>query len=521
MSGKSVLFDNEARSKVFSGIDTVANAVKVTLGPGGGNVVMENEWGLLVSNDGYTISKQIDLEDKFENIGAKLVNQVAERTNKFSKGGRTTAVTIAQELIKHGRRHVEAGTNPMKLKIGMEEALKEAKEQVKSQAKEVTDVSKVATISAESEEIGGMVAKVLKEVGQDGVVAVEGTNKSETSYEIVNGMDFDKGFISPYFINVQERQECVLHEAKVLVTDKKLSNGAEMVGFMGKVKQAGYDNLVVIAEDVTDQALATMVVNRVQGNMNSVAIKAPEHSNYTKQMLEDIAFLTGTQVVSEASGKKIDSLDPDELGTIKKITVSQEKTTMTGGVDVSDRVEVLKYQLSKEKDEYEINRLKKRIAKLSAGVCVINVGAPTEAELIYKRQKTEDAVNDAKSALEEGVVCGGGISLARVKLNKTFNDKDIQAGYDIVKDSLPIQLKQIVENTGERNGVVVLSEVLKSGENYGYDAKNNVFIDDMLKAGIVDSAKVTRMVLENAVSLAGIALTIRAAIAEIPKEENK
>lgn len=517
---KQVLFSVEARNKISEGIDIAANAVKKTLGPAGGNAILENQFGIAITNDGLTVINDLQLEDAFENLGVKLIKQVASKTDQGAKGGRTTAVTIAQELIKQGRKAIEAGANPIKVKNGMEVALKDAVEQIKLSAKPVTtqkEVVQVATISSESEETGELVAKVVKKIGKNGVVTVEGSNGTDTKYEIVQGFQFDKGYISPYFVN-NERQEAVLNDCLVLISQRKISNGKESVEFIEKILKSGEKNLIIICEDLADQALATFVVNRMQGVINVVAVKAPEWGDWQKKVMQDLAVLTGTKVLSEESGIKMSDLEVESLGRIKKVTVTKDKTTLIGGSgNVSGHVTSLQYELSKEKDPVEKERIENRIAKLSSGVAVISVGAPTETEMLYKKQKTEDGVNDAKSAIEEGIVCGGGVALAKLKLNKTLKDKDIQSGYDIVRESLSVQLRQIVENTGE-NGHVVLSKVLEGKGNYGYDAKNECFVDDMFKVGIVDSAKVTRMVLENAVSVAGIALTVCVAIAEIKKE---
>lgn len=512
---KQILLDTEARNKISAGIDIVANSVKRTLGPAGGNAILENQFGLVVSNDGWTIAKDLDLEDKFENLGAKLIRQVASQTDKNAKGGRTTAVTIAQELIKEGRKYIESGMNAIKIRQGMELALKDALKELKKSAKKITtneEIIQVATISSESRETGELVAKVLKSIGKDGVVNVEG-DATETHYEVVKGFSFDKGYVSPYFVN-NDRQEAVLNNPVVLISEKKLSSGQEAVEFLNKIHASGETSVLIIAEDVTDQALATFVINRLKGGFNIVCVKAPEWGDWRKKVMQDIALLTGTEVLSEETASKLGKIEVKTLGRIGKAVVTSSKTTLIGAKgDVSGRVLSLKYELSKEKDIVEKERLEQRIGKLGAGVAIIHVGAPSEAEVIYKRQKTEDGVNDAKSALEEGVVAGGGVALAKLKLTGKNKDRDIQAGYEIVQSALSVQLRQIVDNTGE-SGLVVLAEVLKGG---GYDAKENCYVPDMFKAGIIDSHKVTRMVLENAVSVAAIALTVVVAISEKEK----
>jgi len=513
---KQILYEKEAREKISAGINKVADSVKLTLGPAGGNAILENQHGVIITNDGFTIAKDIDLEDKFENLGVKLIRQVAERSDRQAKGGRTTAVTIAQELIKEGKKYIEAGMNPIKLRQGMEMACKDAIALIKKSAKKIStseEITQVATISSESRETGELVAKVLKKIGKDGVVNVEG-DSTETSFEVVDGFKFDKGYISPYFVN-NEHQEAVLTDCLVLISDKKISNGKEAVEFIEKVLQSGEKNILLIVEDLTDQALATFVVNKMQGVVNVVAVRSPEWGDWKKKVLQDIACLTGTKVLTDDNAIKMGDIAIEDLGKLKKVIVTKDTTTLIGGAgDVEGRIETLKYELSKEKDVVEAERLEQRIGKLGAGVAIIYVGAPTEAEVIYKKQKTEDGVNDARSALEEGVVCGGGVALAKLKLNGKNKDKDIQAGYEIVRDSLSVQLRQIVANTGQSPDVI-LSEVQKGEGNYGYDARNNCFVDDMIKSGIIDSVKTTRLALENAVSTASITLTVVCAISEI------
>lgn len=522
---KQILLETEARNRVSEGIDIASNAVKKTLGPAGSNAILENQFGLMVSNDGLTVIKDLELEDKFQNLGVKLIRQVAEKTDSGAKGGRTTAVTLAQELIKEGRKYIEVGVNPIKIRTGMGIALKDAISDIKKQAKKITtekEVAQVASISSESKEMGDLIAKVVMKVGKDGVVNVEGSNSTETTHSTVRGFQFDKGYISPYFVN-NDKGEAVLNDCLVLISDKKISNGKDAVEFIEKILQSGEKNLLIICEDLADQALATFVVNRMQGVINVVAVKSPEWGDWQKKVLQDIAILTGTKVLSDESGIKMSDLEIGSLGRLDKVVVTKDKTTLMGGSkNIGGRITMLKYELFKEKDVVEKERLQHRIAKLSNGVAIINVGAPSEAEMVYKKQKTDDGVNDAQSALEEGVVCGGGVALAKVSLTGKNKDKDVQAGYEIVKNALSIQLKQIVANTGE-SGDVVLAKVrenVKEGKkNYGYDAKNECYVEDMFKAGIVDSAKVTRMVLENAVSVASIALTVSVAITEKEKEQ--
>ena len=517
---KQILYTKEAREKVSAGINKVADAVKLTLGPAGGNAILENQFGLVISNDGFTIAKDIELEDKFENLGVKLIRQVAERSDRQAKGGRTTAVTIAQELIKEGKKYIEAGMNPIKIRLGMEIACKEAIEKIKRSAKKIStneEITQVATISSESRETGELVAKVLKKIGKDGVVNVEG-DSTETSFELVDGFKFDKGYISPYFVN-NEHQEAVLNDCLVLLSDKKISNGKEAVEFIEKILQSGEKNILIIAEDLTDQALATFVVNKMQGVVNVVAVRSPEWGDWKKKVLQDIACLTGTKVLTDDNAIKMGDIPIEDLGRLKKVVVTKDSTTLIGGKgDVESRITTLKYELFKEKDVVEAERLEQRIGKLGAGVAIIHVGAPTEAEVIYKKQKTEDGVNDARSALEEGVVCGGGVALAKLKLTGKNKDKDIQAGYDVVRDSLSVQLRQIVTNTGQSPDVV-LSEVQKGEGNFGYDARNNCFVEDMIKTGIIDSVKTTRLALENAVSTASIALTVVCSIADVGEKQ--
>lgn len=535
---KQISYGTDARKRIKAGIDAVADAVKVTLGPKGRNVILGKSYGgPTITNDGVSIAKEIELSDKFENLGVSLVKQVAEKTNDVAGDGTTTATVITQALVRDGLRFVEAGANPVNAKRGMEQAkddliiaLKEGRKEIHSK-KEITQV---ATISAESTEMGGLIADVMDTVGKDGVVTTEESQTFGLSREIVEGMNFDKGYISPYFMTNTEDQVAELSNPAILITDKKISAIAEIVPILNELAKTGKKEVVIIAEDVDGEALATLVVNKLRGVLNVLAIKAPEFGDTRKAMLEDIALLCGAQVISQDKGMKLEVTTPEMLGTASKVIATKDDTTLVGGKGkkkvIDNRVAEIKALIEKSKSEYDREKLKKRMAKLAGGVAVIRVGAATETELTYMKHKMEDAVAATKAAIEEGIVAGGGTALIKAstsvreafKKKKEFSDPhaaDFKAGYMTVLSAVNEPLMQMVRNAGEMEQVVY-EKISQSKSLYsGYDVLSGVYIDDMLKAGIIDPLKVTRTALENAVSVAAMLLTTEAAIVEEEKEE--
>jgi len=531
---KQIAYSADARKRIKIGIDKVADAVKVTLGPKGRNVILGKSYGgPAITNDGVSIAKEIELKDKFENLGAELIKQVAEQTNDVAGDGTTTATVIAQALVREGLKFVETGINPVGIRRGMEAAKNEVIEILKKHSKKISskeEIAQVATISAESREMGEMIASVMDTVGADGVVTTEQSQTLGLSKEIVEGMNFDKGFISPYMMTDAEQQTAELTNPAILITDKKISAIAEIVPILNQLAETGKKDIVIIAEDVDGEALATLIVNKLRGVINVLAVKAPEFGEGRKAILEDIALLVGAQVISQDKGMKLDATPLTMLGTAQKVIATKDATTIVGGKgkkkDLEARVSELRLLIEKSKGDYDREKLQKRMAKLSGGVAVIRVGASTETELKYMKDKMEDAVNATKAAIEEGIVAGGGTALAKaallvsVKAKADLADNEFKAGYEIVLKALSEPLRQIATNVGEQDAAVVLNKVLESKlPNYGYDAKNDVFENDMLKAGIIDPLKVTRTALENAVSVAALLLTTEAAVVDEEKEE--
>lgn len=516
-----------------AGIDKVADAVKVTLGPKGRNVILAKSYGgPTITNDGVTIAKDIDLKDKYEDLGAALVKQVAEKTNDVAGDGTTTGTVITQALVREGLKFVETGINPVGIRRGMEAAKHDVIAALKKNSQPIRDkksIVQVATISAESEEMGAMIAEVMEAVGKDGVVTTEQSQTLGLSKEIVEGMSFDKGYISPYFMTNAESQTAELNNPYLLITDRKISAIADIVPLLEKLAQTGKKDIVIIAEDVDGEALATLVVNKIRGVINVLAVKAPDFGDSRKAILQDIALLTGGQVISEEKGMKLENTEVAMLGQTVKVIAGKDDTTIVGGKgrkkDIEHRIGEIKGQIENAKSEYDREKLKKRMAKLAGGVAVIRVGAPTETELTYMKHKMEDAVNATKAAIEEGIVAGGGTALVKAAaavaggIPKTA-DHEFRAGYEALLKALSEPLKQIVTNAGEQDAAVVLNKVTEEkGPNAGYDAKDNAFVDDMVKAGIIDPLKVTRTALENAVSVAALLLTTEAAVVDIPEEK--
>lgn len=534
---KQISYSASARKSIKAGIDKVADAVKVTLGPKGRNVILSKSYGgPTITNDGVTIAKDIELKDRFENLGAELIKQVAEKTNDVAGDGTTTSTVITQALVREGLKFVETGINPIGIRRGMEAAKQEVIAVLQRSSKKINskeEVAQVATISAESREMGEMIADVMETVGADGVVTTEQSQTLGLSREIVEGMNFDKGYISQYMMTNAASQVAELENPAILITDKKISAIAEIVPVLNELAQSGKKDIVIIAEDVDGEALATLIVNRLRGVLNVLAIKAPDFGENRKAMLQDIAILAGAQVISQDKGMKLESATLAMLGTAQKVIATKDDTTIVGGKgkkkDIDARVAEIRNLIEKSDSDYDREKLKKRMAKLSGGVAVIRVGAATETELTYMKHKMEDAVAATKAAIEEGIVAGGGTALAKAAAtvaakSKEFisGDHEFKAGYETLLRALSEPLRQIAGNAGEQDAAVVLNKVTESKlPNYGYNAKDDVFENDMVKAGIIDPLKVTRTALENAVSVAALLLTTEAAVVDLPEEKKE
>jgi chaperonin GroEL len=526
MAAKMIAFNEDARRALERGMNQLADAVKITLGPKGRNVVIEKKWGApTITNDGVSIAKEIELEDPLEKIGAELVKEVAKKTNDVAGDGTTTATVLAQAMVKEGLRNVAAGANPMGLKKGIEKAVERAVEAIKDQAKEIEDkdeIAHVASISANNDpEIGAMIAESMEKVGKDGVITVEESQTFGLELELVEGMRFDKGYISPYFITDPERMEAVLDEPVILVANAKIAAVKDLLPILEKVMQSGKP-LVIISEDVEGEALATLVVNKIRGTFRSVAVKAPGFGDRRKAMLQDIAILTGGQVISEEVGLKLESTTLDMLGKARKVVVTKDETTVVeGGGDaeqIKGRINQIKAEIEKTDSDYDREKLQERLAKLAGGVAVIKVGAATEVELKEKKHRIEDAVSATKAAVEEGIVPGGGVTLlqAQKSLDKLDLDGDERTGALIVRRALEEPLKQIAHNAGLEGGVIV-DKVRSLDPGFGLNADNGDYVD-MFKAGVIDPAKVTRSALQNAASIAALFLTTEAVVAEKPEK---
>lgn len=532
---KQIAYGEDARKRIRTGLDKVARAVRVTLGPKGRNVVLAKPYGgPTITNDGVSIAKEIELPDPYENLGASLVKQVAEKTNDAAGDGTTTSTVIAAALAREGLKFVETGINPVGIRRGMEAAKDEVIGMLKKGSKKISskgEIAQVATISAESEEMGRMIAEVIDEVGKDGVVTTEQSNTLGLSKEVVEGMNFDKGYISPYMMTDAESQKAEIGNPAILITDRKISAINDIVPLLNSLAQAGKKDIVIVAEDIDGEALTTLVVNRLRGTLNVLAVKAPEYGDSRKAMLQDIAVLTGGQVISEEKGMKLESATPSMLGSAAKVISTKDDTTIVGGKgkkkDIDARVAEIRTLVDRSESDYDREKLRKRLAKLSGGVAVIRVGAPTEAELTYMKHKMEDAVAATKAAIEEGIVAGGGTALARASASvsaalakRESEGHEFAAGYDALLRALSEPLRQIAANAGEEDPAVVLNRVIDGkGASFGYDASANRYVDDMVKAGIIDPLKVTRTALENAVSVVALLLTTEAAVADIPEEK--
>jgi len=539
MAGKMILFDTEARQALERGIKHVYDAVRVTLGPKGRNVVLEKKFGSpLITNDGVTVAKEIELADPAENMGAQLLKEVASKTNDIAGDGTTTAVVLGYNIVKEGLKAIASGANPIYLKRGIDKAKEVIIEELKKQAKEVDfegktkseidDLERVATIAANNdEEIGKMIAKAIRMVGKTGVITIEESKSSQTTLEHVEGMQFDRGYVSPYFVTDAERMEAILENPYILITEKKIAAVNDIIGILEVVVREGKP-LLIIAEDVEGEALATLVVNKLRGVLNVCAVKAPGFGDRRKEMLKDIAILTGGEVINDELGIKLENIRSLEyLGKAEKVKVTKENTTIIGGkgdtTKINARIEQIRKQIKETESEFDREKLQERLAKLTGGVAVIKVGAPTETELKEKKLRMEDSLNATKAAVEEGIIPGGGTALIRCipaleKLEKEYTG-DMALGIRVVKNSLDKPLRQIAENAGFDGGSIV-EEVKRSNETYGFDAVNGKIVD-MFKSGIIDPLKVTRTALENACSVAGMVLTTETLVAEIPEKEKE
>ncbi|MCX6763526.1 MAG: chaperonin GroEL [Candidatus Moranbacteria bacterium] len=533
---KIIKFKSEAREKIKAGIDKVADAVKITLGPRGRNVVMGKSFGSpMITNDGVTIAKEIELEDKFESIGAELIKEVANKTNDVAGDGTTTAMVIAQALVQEGIKYVETGMNPVEIRHGMEAARDAVIKELKKNSKPVSgrnEIAQVATISAENKEMGELIAEVIEEVGKDGVITVEESQTFGFAKEIVKGLNFDKGYISPYMITNPESLKAELKDPYIIITDKKISTIAEILPIVEKIAATGKKDIVIIAEEVEGEALATLVVNKLRGSINVLAVKAPEFGDTKKEMLEDIAIVTGGKVISEETGMKMEKVEISDLGRAGKVIATKDATTIVGGKGKKDKLEnrisQIKSQMEKSESKWDKEKLQKRMAKLTGGVAVIKVGAATETELTYIKHKMEDALSATKAAIEEGIVAGGGVALAKAANSLAENIKEeralsheYRAGYQALIEALSDPLKQIVANTGKEKADVAINKVLENeGKNFGFNAATGKYVADMIKTGIIDPLKVTRTALENAVSVAAMLLTTEVAIADKPEEKS-
>ena len=523
---KQILFDEEARRALGRGVDALANAVKVTLGPKGRNVVLDKKFGApTITNDGVTIARDIELEDPFENMGAQLVKEVATKTNDIAGDGTTTATLLAQAMIHEGMKNVAAGANPMIIKKSIDEAVKTLVEEIKTKAKKVegqADIAQVATISSANEETGKLIAEAMEKVGKDGVITVEESKTMRTNLSVKEGMQFDRGYISPYLVTDTDKMEAALDDPYILITDRKISAINDILPILEQVVKAG-KQLAIIAEDIDGEALTTIVVNKLRGTFKALAVKAPGFGDRRKAMLQDIATLTGGTVISEELGRKLDSVTLADLGQAHKMVSTKDETTIIGGKGdkeaIAERVAQIKQQISQTTSDFDREKLQERLAKLSGGVAVIEIGAATEVEMKDKKYRIEDALNATRAAVEEGIVAGGGTTFLDIlpALDKLEVEGDEKVGVNIVKRAIEEPVRQIAQNAG-LEGSVVVENVKKAGTGIGFNALKNEYVD-MLQAGIVDPAKVTRSALQNAASIASMVLTTETLVADKPEKE--
>lgn len=528
MPAKELSFGGDARKRLEAGVDKLANALKVTLGPRGRNVVLEKKFGSpAVINDGVTIAKEIEIEDRFENMGAQLIREVSTKTNDTAGDGTTTATVLAQAIFKEGTRNVAAGSNPMEIKRGIDAATEAIVEKIGKMSKAVKGrqgMKEVATISSNNPEVGEMVAEVIDTVGQEGVVTVEESKSAETTFEIVDGLQFDKGYLSPYFITDPHRMEAVFEDVLILLHEKKLGNVQDLVPLLEQVVKMGKPFLIV-AEDVESEALATLVLNRIRSNLPIAAVKSPGFGDRRKSMMEDMAVLTGGQFITEELGIKLENVTPDMLGSVSKVVITKDNTTLVGGkgkkAEIKGRISQITAEIERTDSSYDKEKLQERLAKLSGGVAVIKVGAPTETELKEKKARMEDALAATRAALEEGIVAGGGAALIQAgrTLEKMDLDGDEQIGVNIVAKAIEAPLRIIAENAGVEGSVVV--EHVKNGKaGEGFNAETLEY-GDLMADGVVDPAKVVRICLQNAASISGLLLTTEAAVADVPEREDE
>jgi chaperonin GroEL len=528
MPGKEIKYSTEARERMMQGVDTLANTVKSTLGPRGRNVLLEKSFGSpKATKDGVTVAKEIELEDKFENMGAQMVREVAAKTSDVAGDGTTTATVLAQAIYREGSKMVAAGANPMAIKRGIEKAVDIVVEELKklsSPTRDKKEIAQVGTISANNDRaIGEIISEAMEKVGKEGVITVEEAKSMETTLEIVEGMQFDRGYISPYFVTDAEKMEVHLEEPYILLHEKKISTMKDMVPILEQIAKSGKP-ILLIAEDIEGEALATLVVNKLRGTLKCAAVKAPGFGDRRKAMLEDIAILTGGQLISEDLGIKLENITPKDLGTARRVSIDKDNTTIVEGAgsrdDLEGRVRQIRVQIEDTTSDYDREKLQERLAKLIGGVAVINVGAATEAELKEKKDRVEDALNSTRAAVEEGVIPGGGVAFMRTleALAKTTLEGDERLGVDIVKRALEEPIRQIANNAGFE-GSVVVQRVKEGKGGFGFNAETGQY-EDLMNAGVIDATKVTRLALQNAVSVASLLLTTEAMVAEKPKKES-
>jgi chaperonin GroEL len=534
---KDIKFDEDSRQAIKRGIDKVADAVKITLGPKGRNAILDKGYGApTITNDGVTIAKEIDLEDKFENIGAELIKEVASKTNDVAGDGTTTSTVLTQAIVKEGLKYVAMGVNPVGIRHGIEAAGKEVIKELKANAKKIEskeEIAQVASISAEDPEIGNIIAEVMEKVGKDGVITVEESQTFGMSSDVVEGMQFDKGYISPYMITDTDKMQAEFEDPYILITDKKISSLNEILPILEEITKQGKKDIVIIAEEVDGEALATLVINKIRGTFNALAVKAPGFGDRRKEMLSDIAELTGGKVITEDLGIKLENATIDMLGRARKVISTKDNTTIVDGKgdkqNIDKRVAQIRKEIDASDSDFDKEKLQERLAKLAGGVAVLKVGAATESELTYKKHKVEDALAATKAAVEEGIVAGGGTALVKAgvvveKMNLPVPSKDIaeefKAGFKILVRALEEPLRQIVQNAGKEEGAVVANVVRKSElKNNGYNAVSGVMVDDMIKEGIIDPVKVTRSAVENAISVSAMLLTTEVAVTDLPSKK--